>query len=60
MNEILFIVLFLAWYLGALTVEHRYGKTFRLGEEWAFFLSFILSPLFIYFLIRLFPRVLND
>ncbi|HDJ32845.1 MAG TPA: hypothetical protein ENF21_01945 [Bacteroidetes bacterium] len=60
MSEILFIVLFLAFYLGALVVEYRYGKAFRWGEEWTFFLAFILSPLLVYFLFRLFPRVLND
>lgn len=59
MIEILFILLFLLWYAGALAVEHRYGKAFCWGEEWAFFLAFILSPCLVYFLFRLFPRILN-
>lgn len=45
MNEFWFIIMFLAWYILALVVAERSGKKSRLGEEWTFFISFMLSPL---------------
>jgi len=45
MNEIWFILAFFAWYALSLVVAEKTGKQSRLGEEWTFFLSFMLSPL---------------
>lgn len=45
MNEYLIIILFLAWYFLSLAVSETTGKKSKIGVEWSFFLSFILSPL---------------
>lgn len=44
MKATLFIIGFLLWYILALVVSSRVGKQRRIGEEWSFFLSFVLSP----------------
>ena len=44
MQETLFIIGFLVWYILALVVSFRVGKHRKIGEEWSFFLSFMLSP----------------
>ena len=44
MQELLFFVVFTIWYSGALIVSERIGKKSRLGEEWTFFLGFVLTP----------------
>jgi hypothetical protein len=45
MKETLFIIGFIAWYILALVVSSRVGKHRKIGEEWSFFLSFMLSPI---------------
>jgi hypothetical protein len=45
MEELLFFIVFTLWYAGALIVSERLGKKSRLGEEWTFFLSFMLTPI---------------
>lgn len=45
MQELIFFIVFIAWYTGALIVSERIGKKSRLGEEWTFFLSFMLTPI---------------
>jgi len=55
MEELIFFIVFTVWYTGALIVSERIGKKSRLGEEWTFFLSFLLTPIIgagIAFLIR--------
>ena len=44
MQELLFFVVFTIWYAGALVVSERMGKKSRLGEEWIFFIGFMLTP----------------
>ena len=44
MNEILVIVLFLLWYIGALIVSENTPKEGKIGREWMFFFSMIFSP----------------
>ncbi len=44
MNEFWFIILFIVWYALSLVVAEKSGKKSKLGEEWTFFLSFMLSP----------------
>lgn len=44
MQELIFFIVFTIWYAGALVVSERMGKKSRLGEEWTFFLSFMLTP----------------
>jgi hypothetical protein len=45
MQELIFFIVFTVWYAGALIVSERIGKKSKLGEEWTFFLSFMLTPL---------------
>lgn len=45
MEELIFFIVFTVWYSGALIVSERIGKKSRLGEEWTFFLSFMLTPI---------------
>jgi len=45
MEELIFFIVFTVWYTGALIVSERIGKKSRLGEEWTFFISFMLTPI---------------
>jgi hypothetical protein len=45
MQELIFFIVFTVWYAGALIVSERIGKKSRIGEEWTFFLSFMLTPI---------------
>jgi len=45
MEELTFFIVFTLWYAGALIVSERFGKKSRLGEEYTFFLSFMLTPI---------------
>jgi fumarate reductase subunit C len=44
MNATWFSIIFTAWYILALVISEKIGKNRRIGEEWSFFLSFMLSP----------------
>ncbi len=44
MQELIFFIVFIVWYIGAVIVSERIGKKSRLGEEWTFFISFMLTP----------------
>jgi hypothetical protein len=44
MNVYWFSALFTAWYILSLVISERIGKKRAIGEEWSFFLSFLLSP----------------
>jgi hypothetical protein len=44
MNIYWFIFLFCAWYILSLAISEKIGKKRKIGEEWSFFLSFMLSP----------------
>jgi hypothetical protein len=44
MNIYWFIFLFCAWYILSLAISEKIGKERKIGEEWSFFLSFMLSP----------------
>jgi fumarate reductase subunit C len=44
MQELIFFIVFVVWYAGALIVSERIGKNSRLGEEWTFFIGFMLTP----------------
>jgi len=52
MNEYTVIAVFITWYVLALIVSETIGKKKKLGVEWSFFLSFILSPLVGYLITR--------
>lgn len=45
MQELIFFIVFIVWYTGAVIVSERLGKKSRLGEEWTFFISFVFTPL---------------
>lgn len=45
MNIMWFSLIFTLWYILALVVSEKIGKKRKIGEEWSFFLSIILTPL---------------
>ena len=44
MNIYWFTVIFITWYILSLVISERIGKKRRIGEEWSFFVSIMLSP----------------
>lgn len=44
MGAIWFSIIFIAWYILALVVSEKVGKNRKIGEEWSFFISFMLTP----------------
>jgi len=44
MNEYLVIALFIVWYVLAMIISETLGKRKKIGVEWSFFISFMLSP----------------
>ncbi|MBU1014303.1 MAG: hypothetical protein KKG99_14990 [Bacteroidetes bacterium] len=45
MNELIFIVIFILWYIGSLIVSENISKDSKLGTEWVFFISMLFSPI---------------
>jgi hypothetical protein len=45
MNILWISIIFIAWYTLSLVVSEKIGKKRKIGEEWSFFLSFLLTPL---------------
>ncbi len=43
-DSLLFSIIFTVWYILALVIAEKVGKKRKIGEEWSFFLSFVLSP----------------
>jgi len=56
MSEYIVIFTFLAWYILALIVSETMGKKRKIGVEWSFFLSILLSPLIGYIITRFSPE----
>jgi hypothetical protein len=44
MNEYIVIALFIVWYVLAMVISERMGKKKKIGVEWSFLISFLLSP----------------
>jgi hypothetical protein len=44
MNILWISIIFTFWYILSLVVSEKIGKKRKIGEEWSFFLSFLLSP----------------
>ncbi len=44
MNIYWFIVIFIAWYTLSVVISEQVGRHRKIGEEWSFFLCFMLSP----------------
>ena len=44
MDALWFSIIFTVWYILALVVSEQIGKKRKIGEEWSFFLSFMLTP----------------
>jgi len=44
MNILWISIIFIAWYTLSLVVSEKIGKKRKIGEEWSFFLSFMLTP----------------
>ncbi len=45
MNILWISIIFTAWYVLSLVVSEKIGKKRKIGEEWSFFLSFMLTPI---------------
>lgn len=45
MNIIWISIIFTVWYILSVIISERIGKKRKIGEEWSFFLSFMLTPL---------------
>jgi hypothetical protein len=45
MNILWISIIFTAWYILSLVVSEKIGKKRKIGEEWSFFLSFLLTPI---------------
>ena len=44
MNALWFSIIMTIWYILALAVSEKMGRNRKIGEEWSFFLSFMLTP----------------
>jgi fumarate reductase subunit C len=55
MNEYLVIAIFIIWYTLAMIISETLGKRKKIGVEWSFFISFLLSPV-VGFLVTYFSR----
>jgi fumarate reductase subunit C len=44
MNILWISIIFATWYILSLVISEKVGKYRKIGEEWSFFLSFILTP----------------
>jgi len=44
MDALWFSIIFTVWYILALVVSETIGRKRKIGEEWSFFLSFMLTP----------------
>ena len=55
MTEYIVIFVFIAWYILALVVSETIGKKRKIGVEWSFFLSIILTPVLGYFITKFSP-----
>jgi len=44
MNEIIFLLIFVVWYVLSLVFSENLGKKSKVGIEWSFFICMILSP----------------
>lgn len=44
MNIFWFSILFTLWYVFSLLISEKIGRKKKIGEEWSFFISMILSP----------------
>jgi hypothetical protein len=49
MNEYIVIALFIVWYVLAMVISESMGKKKRIGVEWSFLISFLLSPVIGFF-----------
>jgi hypothetical protein len=44
MDEYLVIAIFILWYVFSMIVSESLGKKKKIGIEWSFFISIMLSP----------------
>lgn len=44
MDFYIFLAVFILWYTFSVLISEKYGRKGRIGEEWSFFLCFMLSP----------------
>lgn len=56
MSEYIVIVVFILWYVFSLIISENIGKQTKIGTEWSFFLSMILSPIVGYIICLYSPK----
>lgn len=44
MNEYIVIALFVLWYVFSMLISESMGSKKKIGTEWSFFISMLLSP----------------
>lgn len=59
MNEYIVIFIFIAWYTLALVVSETLGKKKKIGVQWSFFISIVLSPVIGYIVTAASPKALQ-
>jgi len=59
MNEYIVIFIFIAWYTLSLVVSETLGKKKKIGVQWSFFISIVLSPVIGYIVTAASPKALQ-
>lgn len=59
MNEYIIILIFIAWYALSLMISETIGKKKKIGVQWSFFLSMILSPVIGYLITKFGSKALQ-
>jgi len=55
MNEYIVIALFVLWYVFSMIISESIGKKKKIGTEWSFFVSILLSPVIGYLVTKFSP-----
>jgi uncharacterized membrane protein YwzB len=59
MNEYIVIAIVIAWYTLSLIVSETLGKKKKIGVQWSFFISIMLTPVIGYIVNAASPKVLQ-
>ena len=57
MDEYIIIFIFIAWYALALAVSETIGKKKKIGVQWSFFISIMLTPIVGFFITKFSPKL---
>lgn len=59
MNEYIIILVFILWYGFALVISETIGKKRKIGVQWSFFVSIMLSPVIGYIVTKFVSKPLH-